>query len=190
MKLCEVFSSSEGDMMPHDATAEQEVFNKTFAFFCVLLEKGCMFDVEKDGAQFEDVISGEHTDFEADSEEDSDTAWQQASGLCRGQMVICTDALGRPYIQYAHSRVLNLEIYFIPLVDASIEVIPIEHTVFSVIWMNLTQHIFERFYPATLRPYLGMKNERNYRDMAPSLRVHTQHHHRLNNNAAVRFQCL
>ena len=81
--------------------------------FCL---KGCAFDVKKDGIEFDDLIEGEETDRETSSPiEDSNSESQSEFDLeditsydsrrkhsafrCQGQMVMCSNRHGRPYIQ-------------------------------------------------------------------------------------------
>jgi len=113
MKMCEAFNCSDKAKVgaPRYPTPREEVFNKTLAFYCVLLEKGCTFDVEKDGMEFDDLVEGEETDGETSSIEDSeaefdleditsyDSRRKHSAFRCPGRMVIHSNRLGRPYIQ-------------------------------------------------------------------------------------------
>ena len=120
MKMCEAFNcfgKAELEVRAsRHPTPHEEVFNKTIAFYCALLEKGCAFDVKKDGIEFDDLIEGEETDHENSSPiEDSNSESQSEFDLeditsydsrckhsafrCQGQMVMCSNRHGRPYIQ-------------------------------------------------------------------------------------------
>ena len=116
MKTCEAFIcfGKAEVRAPRYPTPREEVFNKTLAFYCVLLEKGCTFDVKKDGIEFDDLIEGEETERETSSPiEDSeselefdfeditsyDSRRKHSTFHCPGQMVMRSNRHGRPYIQ-------------------------------------------------------------------------------------------
>ncbi|KAJ6517779.1 hypothetical protein DFH09DRAFT_1098682 [Mycena vulgaris] len=58
------------------AEAKKEIFVKTLAFFCTLVEKGCAFDLRKDG---EDIDSIGLTDDDPESELESDESGSETS---------------------------------------------------------------------------------------------------------------
>lgn len=107
--MCEAFNCFDkaevGAPLAQYSIPREEVFNKTLAFYCVLLEKGCSFDVEKDGIEFDDLVESEETDGETSSTEDSeditsyDSRRKHSAFRCPGQMVICLTRHGRPYIR-------------------------------------------------------------------------------------------
>jgi hypothetical protein len=105
MKMCEASNCSDKVEMgaPRYPTPREEVFNKTLALYCVLLDKGCAFDIGKYGTEFEALIEGEEPDSETEDSEDLtnyDSRHKHFPFRCQGRMVICSDWLGRPYIQY------------------------------------------------------------------------------------------
>lgn len=106
MKMCEASNRFDKVEMgaPRYPTPREEVFNKTLALYCVLLDKGCSFDIGRDGTEFEVLVEGEEPETE-DSEDltNYDSRQKHFPFRCQGQMVICSDRLGRHYIQYVCS---------------------------------------------------------------------------------------
>ncbi|KAF7333761.1 hypothetical protein MVEN_02332800 [Mycena venus] len=102
------------------AEAKKEIFLKTLAFYCTLAEKGCAFDLGRDG---EDIGSTELTDNAlhptSDSESDShsesesetrtniprDSRRKKTSNLsCKGKLELRLDEYGRVFVQCEHRK--------------------------------------------------------------------------------------
>lgn len=93
------------------AEAKKEIFVKTLAFFCTLVEKGCAFDLRKDG---EDIDSIGLTDDDPESELESDESGSETStrifkdsrrkkplaSFCKGKLDMRLDEYGRSSVQY------------------------------------------------------------------------------------------
>ncbi|KAJ7219839.1 hypothetical protein C8J57DRAFT_1095131 [Mycena rebaudengoi] len=130
LKVC----SARGQR-PHAVdTAEKEVFDKTLAFFCALLEKGCAFDPATDDVEVDenDLDSDSDSDCNSDSD-DSNSSHMQPSNrrrpkdpTCRGKLVFKSDEYGRPLIQCekrseksrSHLSLRNLDQFEIPYLRA------------------------------------------------------------------------
>lgn len=89
--------------------AKEEVFNKTLAFFCALLDKGCSFNIAVDGEDYsnitehEDNISTTELTDEYSETMDSGRDCRFRSGnanSCKGKIGMYDDMYGRPFVQY------------------------------------------------------------------------------------------
>jgi hypothetical protein len=86
----------------------EEIFMRTLAFFCALIEKGCAFNIETDSKHFiqddrHDWESEISSGSEADSEEQEVTdCWRKTSSLkkCKGKLVMCFGKYRQHFIQY------------------------------------------------------------------------------------------
>ncbi|KAJ7848967.1 hypothetical protein B0H14DRAFT_2582749 [Mycena olivaceomarginata] len=102
------------------AEAKKEIFLKTLDFYCTLAEKGCAFDLVRDG---EDIGSTELTDNAPDptsdsesdshSESESETCTnilrdsrrkKTSSSSCKGKLKLRLDEYGRAFVQCEHRK--------------------------------------------------------------------------------------
>lgn len=94
------------------ASAAQELFNRTLAFFCVLHDKGCAFDSDVEsnddpwGASLGSADSDDDTDSDSDQEMGEPRRMFDRTKTCSGKIKICYHSrYNRPYLQ--------CDIYFI-----------------------------------------------------------------------------
>ncbi|KAG2116152.1 hypothetical protein DEU56DRAFT_748432 [Suillus clintonianus] len=90
-------------LLPFEDSAKREVFLKTFAFFCSLVEHGCAFmaspecvGMDRDDADSDDVSM---TSTVMDDEEGTTRHLSSASSTCQGKLVMRVDRFNRRYIQ-------------------------------------------------------------------------------------------
>ncbi|KAK7022501.1 hypothetical protein R3P38DRAFT_3317686 [Favolaschia claudopus] len=122
--------------------AKKEIFLKTLAFYCTLMEKGCAFDVCADG---EDITTGGLTgdEPESDSESDGESETEMTGttvvkdcrrkkptgSVCKGKLELRCDEYGRSLIQCrfrtrtdkAHLILRTLDEFDIPYLRALLE---------------------------------------------------------------------
>ncbi|KAF8974325.1 hypothetical protein BDZ97DRAFT_11979 [Flammula alnicola] len=113
LKICEKFSPDSHTAF-HSPTADEEVFNKTLAFFCALSNKGCSFDVAIDGEDFSNIANDEENDAGWDTDsEDSENLRQpprdcryhgETGNFCKGKIRMYNDQYSRPFIRCQHRK--------------------------------------------------------------------------------------
>ena len=102
MKLCEAFDTRAAAALLalRPTTAEEEVFLKTLAFFCTLVEKGCAFDACDDAVDFMGIQCNDFTDSDEESDTERNCRRQRhATKKCQGKMIIRYDKYNRPFVQ-------------------------------------------------------------------------------------------
>ncbi|KAJ7633292.1 hypothetical protein FB45DRAFT_1148985 [Roridomyces roridus] len=93
--------------------AKREVFFKTIAFYCTLVEKGCAFELKDTGDADVSAVEDTSDDSESESRDDSDTEvstsrkrdrrFRTAKGrTCKGTLEMRQDEFGRSFIQCEH----------------------------------------------------------------------------------------
>ncbi|KAJ7065891.1 hypothetical protein B0H15DRAFT_807690 [Mycena belliarum] len=115
LKVCAARPRSTTSVTPPVLnTPAKEVFDKTIAFFCTLLENGCAFDPETSNTDF-----GSFGDSDSDSDSESDNPDSESSETllrnrrrprdptCRGKLCFRADEYGRPFIQCQKRSVQN-----------------------------------------------------------------------------------
>ncbi|RDB26058.1 hypothetical protein Hypma_006546 [Hypsizygus marmoreus] len=87
-------------------SAEEEIFMRTLAFFCLLSEKGCSFDADIDGDEFQLGSEDVQLDPELDSDSDSDAGAQinvraplRPKERCNGKLGLFTNQYGRSSVR-------------------------------------------------------------------------------------------
>lgn len=106
MKYCEHYDREASQkhvdalLENRDATASaaQELFSRTLAFFCVLHDKGCAFEVENDGGDSDDLGSDS-----SDQGMDEPRRIFDRTKTCNGKIKICySSRYQRPFLQCAN----------------------------------------------------------------------------------------
>ena len=75
-----------------------EVFHKTLAFFCALIEKGCAFSSVDDFPQSSNIIEQEN-DPPLDGEEFPTGNRRRKANKCSGRLELRYNKYNQPYIQ-------------------------------------------------------------------------------------------
>lgn len=91
--------------VPHSSYAEEEVFMKTLAFFCVLEDQGCSFDMDNSSATHSQ--DGDNSNQATDDESEDDEARVYDTRIrrpsrdpnCKGRVILKGDKFGRSYVQ-------------------------------------------------------------------------------------------
>ena len=78
--------------------AHVEVFNKTLAFYCALVEKGCAFSSAVDFPESSDTIEQENDPL-LDVEELPTNPRRRKTYKCNGRLELQYDNYNQPYIQ-------------------------------------------------------------------------------------------
>lgn len=88
-----------GSSRLHGQMPEEEVFLKTLAFYCVLVERGCQFRLE---TADHDRGSASMINFDqyCTGNTDESCCSSPNGGNCTGCLILHDDRFGRPYVQY------------------------------------------------------------------------------------------
>ncbi|KAJ7493180.1 hypothetical protein B0H11DRAFT_2277283 [Mycena galericulata] len=131
LKVCSARGLASGCTIPAEDSPAKEVFNKTLAFFCTLVEKGCAFDPETDDTEFGSLADSDSDSDSTDSDsESSDVVFRSRQRArdptCHGQLLFKSDEYGRPFIEcekrskksISHLILRNLDEFEIPYLRA------------------------------------------------------------------------